>query len=247
MKMEDKIIYALENTEVIKQPKRLLSTFESTTLHYYILAIPFYLEFEGKSLESETVIREGRITWQKPKLITPSYILRMEGFSDEAKKAFEILACGNYDLALMLYRLKFVKDYDHMDIVSNSLQSVANKIDAEIEKRGDPFCAIIRGIDEFWDVSLSKFIYELAVDSAYFSQMPDLSKNRLIDINSTGLPVISKDAYGIPVSAKNEIENLFKLYEKGEIEASKLKEELDSWGLFNYYQDRFFNLFKKYK
>ena len=171
----------------------------------------------------------------------------MEGFSDEARKAFEILACGNYDLALMLYRLKFVKDYDHTDIVSNSLQSVANKINAEIEKRGDPFCAIIRGIDEFWDVSLSKFIYELALESAYFSQIPDLSKNRLIDINSIGLPVISKDPYGIPVSAKNEIENLFKLYEKGEIEASKLKEELDSWGLFNYYQDRFFNLFKKYK
>lgn len=129
----------------------------------------------------------------------------MEGFSDEAKKAFEILSYGNYDLAMMLYRLKFVKDYEHMDIVSSSLQSVVNKIDAEIEKRGDPFCAIIKGIDEFWDVSLSKFIYELAVNSAYFSQMPDLSKNRLVDINSAGLPIISKDVYGIPVAAKMKL------------------------------------------
>ncbi|MCL4386160.1 MAG: hypothetical protein M1326_07590 [Cyanobacteria bacterium] len=245
--MDDKIRFALENTEIIKQPKKFLATYESTTVHYYILAVPFYLEFEGKSLESETIIREGRITWQKPKLITPSYILRMEGFSDEAKKAFEILASGNYDIAFMLYRLKFVKDYDHMEIVSNSLQSVAKKIGEEIEKRQDPFCAIIKGVDEFWDVSLSRFIYELALNSAYFSQAPDLSENNMIGINPEGIPVISKDKYGIPVAARVEIENLFKLYEKGEIEASKLKEEIDNWGLFNLYQDRFFSMFKKHK
>ena len=104
MKDDEKIRFALENTEVIKSPKKLLSTFESTTVHYYMLSIPFYLEFEGKTPDSETVIREGRIMWQKPKLITPGYILRMDGFSEEAKKAFSILAGYNSDIAMMLYR-----------------------------------------------------------------------------------------------------------------------------------------------
>jgi len=247
MNMDEKIKYAIESTEVLKQPKKLLSTYDSTTIHYYILTVPFYIEFEGKTRDSETVVREGRITWHKPKLITPYYIMRMEGFSEEAKKAFEMLAGESSDLALMLYKLRFIKDYDRMDIVSTSLDEIAKKIDGDIEKRQDPFCAIIKGIDEFWDVSLTKFIYELVINSAYFSQLPDLSANNLINLNSSGIPVISRDNHGIPLAALTEIENLFKLYEKGEIEAKKLKEELDSWELFSYYQDRFFNLFKKRK
>ena len=45
MDMEEKIKFAIENTEIIKQPKKFLSTYESTTIHYYILTVPFYLEF----------------------------------------------------------------------------------------------------------------------------------------------------------------------------------------------------------
>ena len=245
MKLDEKIKYAIENTEVLKKPKKLLSTYESTTVHYYILTVPFYLEFEGKKSDSETVVREGRITWQKPQLITPSYILRMEGFSDEAKKAFRLLAGENADLALMLYRLKFIKDHERMEIVSASVSEIFKKISENIDKNQDPFCAIIRGVDEFWDVSLAKFIYDLAINSAYFSQLPELSKNKLIDIDDSGLTFLSKDKLGIPIAAKIEIENLFNLYNKGEIEIKRLKDELDSWGLFEYYQDRFFNLFKK--
>ncbi len=245
MDMDDKIKYALENTEILKAPKKYLSTFESTTVHYYMLTTPFYLEFEGRNGDSETIVREGRITWQKPKIITPYYLMRLEGFSEEAKKAFSILAGENADIAMMLYKLKFIKEYDHMDIVANSVQEITRKIDAEIEKNANPFCAIIKGLDEFWDVSLTKFIYDLALKSAYFSNMPEMSANQLVNFDSSGFPVLSRDAYGIPVAAKNEIEKLFQLYEKGDIEAIRLKEELDSWALFEHYQDRFFNMIKR--
>jgi hypothetical protein len=245
MDMDKKIKYAIENTEVLKKPDKLLSTFESTTVHYYMLTIPFYIEFEGKVPESETIIREGKITWQKPKLITPYYILRMEGFSEEAKQAFQILTSDNADIAMMFYKLKFVKDYDRMEIVSNSIKEVSRKIKEDIKKRKDPFCTIIKGIDEYWDVSLMKFVYDLATSSAYLSQFPEMLRDNLLSVNASGYPVLSKDKNGIPFTAKKEIENLFRLYEKGEMEAVKLKEEIDSWGLFEYYQDRFFNLFKK--
>jgi hypothetical protein len=145
----------------------------------------------------------------------------------------------------MFYKLKFVKDYDHMEIVSNSLEEVSKKIKKDIENRKDPFCAIIKGMDEYWDVSLTKFIYDLASTSAQFSQFPDLTRKNLLNLDSHGMTVVSKDESGIPLVAKNEIENLFKLYARGEIEAKKLKEEIDSWGLFDFYQDRFFNIFKK--
>ena len=132
-----------------------------------------------------------------------------------------------------------------MDIVTNSVEEITRKIDAEIEKNANPFCAIIKGLDEFWDVSLTKFIYDLALKSAYFSNMPEMSANQLVNFDSSGFPVLSRDDYGIPVVAKNEIEKLFKLYEKGDIEAKRLKEELDSWALFEHYQDRFFNMIKR--
>ena len=243
--MDEKIKYAIEHTKVLKPPQKLLATFGSTTIHYYILTEPMYLEFEGKKPEAETVVREGKITWQKPKLLTPSYVLRAEGFSKEAREAFKILAREDPDLAMMLYSLKFKKDSEKMDIVSNSLMAIAKKIAAEIEKKGDEFCTIIKGVDEFWDVSLSKFIQEMVVKSAYFSQLPDLRERSIIRIGEAGYPVITKDMSGIPLVARSEIERLFKLFEKGELEPYKLKQELDRWGVFDQYQDRFFNFFKR--
>lgn len=243
--MNEKIKYAIEHTKVLKPPQKLLATFGSTTMHYYILTEPMYIEFEGKEPEAETVVREGKITWQRPKLLTPSYILRAEGFSEEAREAFKMLAREDPDLAMMLYSLKFKKDSEKMDIVSNSLMAIAKKLANEIEKKGDEFCAIIKGVDEFWDVSLSKFIQEMVIKSAYFSQLPDLREKSIIEVGNTGYPVIKRDLYGIPITARNEIERLFKLYEKGELEPYKLKQELDRWGVFDQYQDRFFNFFKR--
>ena len=49
MNIEEKIKYAIEKTEVLKQPKKLLSSFDDTTIHYYILTVPMYLDFEGRS------------------------------------------------------------------------------------------------------------------------------------------------------------------------------------------------------
>ena len=173
MKMEDEIKRAIKETKILKHPEQLITSFSSTTVHYYILTVPLYLEFEGRSLQSETVIREGRMTWQRPKLITPAYMLKVEGFSDEARKAFEMMAMEDSDLAMLLYGLKFKKDSEKMEIVPEPLSAIAEKISGEIDKSKDPYCVIIQGVDEFWDVALSKFVQEMMVKSAYFSQMPD--------------------------------------------------------------------------
>ncbi len=167
MELYEKIRLALKNTEVILEPKELISSYGSTTVHYYMLAIPMYLQFEGRSKDSETIVREGRITWQKPKLLTPSYMLRLEGFSEEARKALEMLAMEDSDLAMLLYKLRLVRDSEKMDIVSESLNSVLDKIIDDINKNGDKHTAVIKGVDQFWDVSLSKFTQELMSRSAY--------------------------------------------------------------------------------
>lgn len=50
---------------------------------------------------------------------------------------------------------------------------------------------------------------------------------------------------GIPKSAKDRIENLFKQAAKDRSKAIELKAELDKWGIFEEYEDRFLDLFKK--
>ncbi len=241
--MDERIRYVFEYTEILRRPKQLISTFGSSVIHYYVLTEPVYSEFTKDNLE--TVVREGKVSWYQPKLLTPSYMFRIEGFSNEAKKAFETLASQYPDLAGILYKFKVNKELDEMNFVSGPLLTVAENINNEIDKKGDSLCAVIKGVAGLWDVSLSKFILDMMVRSVYSAQLPDFKKRGFVGVNQIGQAVIAKDKYGVPVAAREEIERLFKLVKNGELEPVKLKEELDNWGLFEQYQDRFFSLFKK--
>jgi hypothetical protein len=56
---------------------------------------------------------------------------------------------------------------------------------------------------------------------------------------------LNTDAQGVPADARLRIEELFRQVARGEREPRELKEELDRWGLFDEYEDRFFTLFGK--
>ncbi|MBA7629152.1 hypothetical protein ES703_36650 [subsurface metagenome] len=111
---------------------------------------------------------------------------------------------------------------------------MVDKLNAEIDKRGDPLTSIIKGEDELWDVSLLKFIYELARSS-----LP----HNISQMGARGL--LNIDSRGVPVDARLRIEELFRKTMRGEYDPSELKSELDRWNLFADYEDRFFAIFKK--
>jgi hypothetical protein len=241
--MDKRIQYAFENSEVLKWPKQLLSSFGSSEVHYHVLTEPVYQEFTKGVIE--TVVREGKVSWYRPQLLTPDYILRIEGFSEEARSAFSSLANEMPDIASILYRFQFKREVDSMNFVSGSLESVADKISRDIDKRGDNLSAVIKGVGDLWDISLSKFILDMMTRSARKSQFPELRKRGLISYNQFGQQVVSKDNSGIPLVAKREIESMFEKVKSGEMEPKDLKRELDRWGLFEIYQDRFFDLFRR--
>ena len=62
-------------------------------------------------------------------------------------------------------------------------------------------------------------------------------------MGSRGL--LNIDSGGIPIDARVRIDELFRKVSRGELDPSDLKEELDHWGLFEDYEDRFFNIFTK--
>ncbi|MEW6569786.1 MAG: hypothetical protein AB1390_01225 [Nitrospirota bacterium] len=241
MQIDEKIRYAIKRTRVLKWPQQMLATFGSSNVHYYVLNEPVYSEFEKSR---ETVIREGDITWGQPKIFTPSYILKSEGISEEARRAFEILVRENPDLAGILYPLELQIQSGKTYIVAGNWKKVAEQLKNEAEKRAG-LIAIIKGADILWDVSLMKFVLQMTIKSAYLSQLPEWTKKGLISVDDEGLPSIVKDSLGIPVSARKDIEIMFRMVEEEKISILKLKEELDSWEVFEEYEDRFFRLFKR--
>ena len=232
MDMDDeRIREAIEHTEIVRLPKQSLSTFGTTNIYYYLVTKPAYSELVNDV--TETVVREGRVIAEKPKIVTPYYLSRLEGFSAEARKYFEtMLGTRGSHAAGLLYSYR--NEPKELTIVSEDLLSVVDKLNAEIDKKDDPLTSIIKGEDELWDVSLLKFIYEMTARSL---------RSNLQQMGARGL--LNIDAGGIPADARVKIEELFGRVASGESEPRDLKEELDRWGLFEEYQDRFFALFKK--
>ena len=233
MSIEDeKIKEAVYRTEVLRPPKQTLDTFGITSTFYYIVTEPAYSEiFEDEG--SETVIREGRVIAQRPRVVTPYYLKRLEGFSSNAKKYFDALVReqGSNSPGLMY---DYKNEPKEMTIVQNKLESVVDQINKQIDESGDPLTTIIKGEDEFWDVSLLKFIYELTAHSI-LGNVKQLSDRGLLGVGMDG----------VPVEARLRIEEMFSAVIKGDAEPENLRDELERWSLFAEYQDRFLNIFKK--
>ncbi|MFW5999727.1 MAG: hypothetical protein ACOCQC_03585 [Halanaerobiaceae bacterium] len=244
MQNSERIQHALEETEVLYEPQELISTSEKTTLHYYVLAEPVYLEvYENEG--PETKIREGEITWDRPKLLTPGYMLEMDGFSEDARRAFELLARENPDMAGLMYKMRYRKETKNTMTVSSDIEGASEKILGNMLEKEGRLNVIIKGLDELWDVSLMKFVQGLVVKSAYKSQMPHYTERGYLTVDENGSPVVTRNLEGLPLAAREEIEEMFARVKKGEIEPVKLKKELDRWGVYRAYEDRFLNLFRK--
>jgi hypothetical protein len=241
---KERIIQALKETEILKSPENLISTSRPTTLHYYVLAEPAYLEI-FKNEGPETKLREGKITWEKPKLLTPGYLLQMEGFSDEAKKALQMMVRQNPDMAGLLYQMKYRKETQRTITLARTIQDTFHRIKDELREKDDLITVIIKGVDELWDVSLMKFVQELIIQSAYKSQYPYYAGQGMLSSDDRGYAVVTRNLEGLPIAARDEIEKMFVQVKGGELDPSRLKQELDRWGVFPAYEDRFFDLFKK--
>ena len=228
---DERIRDAVNHTEILRLPKQSLATFGTTNIYYYLVTKPAYAELIKNV--TETVVREGRVIAERPRIVTPYYLSRLEGFSSDAKRYFDMLIrTHGPNTPGLLYSYR--NEPKELTIVSEDLLSVVDKLNTEIDKRADPLASIIKGEDELWDVSLLKFIYEMTKSSL---------RDNLVQLGARGL--LDTDASGVPVDARVRIDELFRRVSRGELEPRELKEELDRWGLFEEYEDRFLAIFKK--
>ncbi len=153
-----KVEYAVLNTHILRAPKQSLATFGITNVYYYLVTEPAYAEFAPGV--NETVIREGRVIAERPRIVTPYYLSRLEGFSADARRYFDSLmrAFGPGSPGLLY---SYRNEPKELNIVSDNLLAVVERLNTDIDKKGDPLTSIIKGPDEMWDVSLLKFIFEI--------------------------------------------------------------------------------------
>lgn len=224
---------AVARTQVVKAPKQHLHTFGVTSLLYYMVTEPSYQELvEGPP---EAVIREGTVTAARPAVVTPTYMARLDGFGEEAFDYFDSLARQyGANTPGILYHYK--NEPGEMSIVEGTAMAVAERISKELTQDSSQLSAVIKGVDELWDVSLLRFIFEYTLASLA-GNVGDLQSERLLDPDPN---------LGVPRATIRRIESLFNDVEQGS-DPTILKQELDRWGLFGFYQDRFLSLFRQKK
>jgi hypothetical protein len=232
MDIDKRIENAVRHTEILRAPKQSLYTFGTTNIHYYLVTEPAYSELLNNI--SETVVREGRVIAERPKIVTPYYLSRLEGFGSEARRYFEALIQEYGERSIQGLFYTYRNEPKELNIVSDNIPLVVDKLNDEIDKRGDPLAAIIKGEDDLWDVSLMKFIFEITRSSV---------PHNLRQMGQRGL--LNVDAHGTPADARVRIDELFGKVARGECKPDVLKDELERWGLFEEYEDRFLNLFRK--
>ena len=223
---------AIERTWVVRFPKQLLATFGSTNIAYYVVTEPIYQELApGKE---EGVVRTGKVIAQRPAVVTPTYAMNLQGFSPEAYEYFSYIAQqSGPNSPGILYQYK--NEANNMEIVGGVPSEVAHNISDDLDRRKEDLSVVMVGVDELWDVALLKFIYEFTSSSI---------AGNVQDLQASGVLEPQPQFGGVPRAAIIQINRLFREVEQG-ASPEALKHELDRWGVFQFYQDRFLNLFRR--
>lgn len=229
--MNPQFLKVLMDTMVVKLPKQMLASFGTTVVTYNMVTRPIYEALDGDKRKEESVLRRGTVKAEPPQIVTPGYLSRTQGFGAEAEEFMrEMVRNGQADDPGILYT--YSNELVQTEIVSNRPEEVTKRISNEIDQHSRPLEAVILGVDELWDVSLMKFIFDLTNQSA--------SANAR-DFSNTGRLKVDD---GVPMDARIRIENLFTEMQNGNLDPTVLHQELEAWQLFDQYQDRFFQSLK---
>ena len=233
---DQRLAHAVEHTVVVRQPQQTLATFGSTSVHYHLVTVPSYKDLApqpGRSAEDdESVVREGIVHSARPQVVTPNYLLRHEGFGDHIEEYLRHLAQRyGADSPGLLYTYR--NERMQTNIVSGAPEAVADRIGRRLDRDGRKLDAVVLGVDDLWDVSLMKFIYDFTTTSL---------ESNVRELRSRGM--LENDD-GVPRQARQRIEQLFSEAERGDADPAEVHRELERWELFDEYQDRFLALFKR--
>ena len=207
-------------TVVVTMPKQSIASFGTSLITYNMVTRPLYQALEADKRTDESVLRRGIVKAERPKIVTPHFISRAPGFGEEAQEFVqEMIRRGQADDPGILYT--YSNEPQDMEIVSTRPEELADRIGRQIERESRTLEAVILGVDEMWDVSLMKFIFDLTNKSAP-TNSTDLMRSGRARIDN-----------GVPVDARLRIEEMITQVRKGNFDPEILHEELEAWQLFD--------------
>lgn len=217
--------YALENTRLIQGPERALATFGTTRVKYHLIT-------EVMDAVNQVRIREGVLNAAQPQILTPDFSRQspIEGFQDDQSEAFmQWLKQHKPDLRFLHYGFKISKTEVSENIIHESPEVVEGNVLEALAKQQDGFTAVLRGVDQPWEVCLLKLMVDL-VEKSMPQHVQEMQGQNLLPNPHLGQQEIEEDFAAATVDPAR-IPYLHK----------KLKQRQ----VFDQYQDRFFELVRR--
>ncbi len=151
----------MRQTRVLYVPDRRIDSFGDTRFNFRLVTEP--MDECGVCR-----VRSGWVEANRPRIIRPADMrgVETEGFSAEAARFFEWMEAQGSGLGvLMKYGFRFGRSDVHEELVHDPVQEVEDKLVKEALSSGDPFRAVLSGVDDAWEVSLLCFMLEMIQQS----------------------------------------------------------------------------------
>jgi hypothetical protein len=212
-------------TKILIQPKHTIPTFGNFSIKYYFLA----------SLDMrKTRLREGSISFEKPKIILTEKIGELfEGYGHDVEKFInEIYYELSQELRIIGYHFKH--EAAQNKIMLEPFSAVLRKI--REQSVDESRMAIITGVDTSFELSILKFTLEM-INRSFPGNITELEEHGLFAAPE------ERELNRMKV----EIEHLFRLAEKDPEALKLLGKTLKDCKLFSEYEDRFFGVVMRHK
>jgi hypothetical protein len=217
--------FAVNNTEIVMPPKRHLETFGNTIINYYLVS-------ELMDSVGKVRVREGRMQALRPQIITPSSYSTtlLEGFGEQAQQYLEWLKEHEDSVRILRYGYTLKQEAFSEQVLTETPEAVLERVKADVAGKQDPFAAVVKGVDDPWDVCLVRLFWAVIQNSAQ-ANIRELHERRMFELQD-----------GVPAGLREEIEKGFLAAAKDASLIKALGRLLQENGLFDHYQDRFFSL-----
>ncbi len=175
--MEARLIRSfLDRTEIVRSPRRALSTFGATTIDYHLVS-------PVDDLPDRARLREGKVVSERPKILTPdAFAERFQGFGAEGAEFARWLSQSYRDF-LRALEYNFRNQGFTTRVLSDAPRVVAERIVADLEARGQRDQAVIVCPDGAWSLALMKFALDESARS-FPTHVRDLERRDLFGRNS---------------------------------------------------------------
>lgn len=213
-----------QKIRVVRPPKHRLATFGTSHIQYNLIT-------DVPGLPDRSRLRTGRVTAEKPSIITPQHLKELfQGFSSEAS-AYSDSLIKHYGEALRGLEYQFRNEPISSRIELSPPDQILKNMIQEHD-RGDYFHQVlIQGTDQLWELSIMKFIVE--------ETMASFATN-LQELNERGFFEEGDDR--LNKTRHREIRHLILQAQTNRSLVPVLGMKLKEYGLFEQYQDAFFKL-----